>query len=350
MRLIPRREAEETFRLEPTMGSAPPFGFPAEGVRKAGVYDVNRGEIAREHEARERKAAIKRGILSFFRTAFALLFCAGLAWLGRAAWEEAQTSPYFRLTHFTFEGDAAKVPLERVRGALEELIEGNFFTVDLDAVREAVEGLPWVRSASVRRLWPDGLAIKAEVYDAMALYEDGRLVSTRGELFSANPEENPEGGNLPSFYGPSVQVENLARAYPHFEEAARALSARVTDINCSDRGSWSFVMEGDWMPSTKVEFGIEEQMEKLAAKAASLAAAYPLIVKVMQGPPSKIDARYERAFAASQPDHLAFRLHLDAVAAGRRGEEASPEAASNADPGEEGGDGEDGGDGEKANP
>jgi cell division protein FtsQ len=41
----------------------------------------------------------------------------------------------------------------RVRGTLA--LRGNFFTVDLEAVKETFEKLPWVRKAEVRRRWPD---------------------------------------------------------------------------------------------------------------------------------------------------------------------------------------------------
>ena len=33
-------------------------------------------------------------------------------------------------------------------------VRGNFFTVNLDALRETFKSLPWVRSAKVQRTWP----------------------------------------------------------------------------------------------------------------------------------------------------------------------------------------------------
>src|SRR5579872_6928261 len=47
-------------------------------------------------------------------------------------------------------------PLRRVsratiRGAAIPRIKGNFFTADLESVKQAFEAVPWVRRASVRR-------------------------------------------------------------------------------------------------------------------------------------------------------------------------------------------------------
>ena len=68
-------------------------------------------------------------------------------------------------------------------------------------MKEAVETLPWVACATVRRVFPDRLIVEVERHKALALYEDGRIVSDRGVLFAANPEEAGE-SRLPVFYGP----------------------------------------------------------------------------------------------------------------------------------------------------
>jgi cell division septal protein FtsQ len=53
----------------------------------------------------------------------------------------------------------------------------NAFAVRLDEVRTAVEGLGWVRHATVHRVWPNELAIEVVERDAVALARiDGRIV------------------------------------------------------------------------------------------------------------------------------------------------------------------------------
>jgi cell division protein FtsQ len=83
-------------------------------------------------------------------------------------------------------------PLDQVSRAQIEhtarsALAGNFFTVNLDTAQAAFERMPWVRSASLRRLWPDGVELELEEHRAAARWtpQDGeaRLVSTRGEVF-----------------------------------------------------------------------------------------------------------------------------------------------------------------------
>ena len=200
-----------------------------------------------------------------------LLLAGLLVLLGVGCWqgvELAKTLPVFNFTRLVLEGDLQKVPLSRMKEAVEGAVDGNFFTADLDHVRAAAERVPWVKRASVKRVWPGTLAIEVEVHEAMALYEDGRLVSTQGVLFSANPEEGREARDLPAFYGGAEQVEEIAERYRRFGDILAPLGARITDVILSDRGSWSLVFESDEIPPTKVELGQPEDEEKRAAQLA----------------------------------------------------------------------------------
>ena len=40
------------------------------------------------------------------------------------------------------------------------LLRGNFFSINLEAVRSALEKLPWVRKVEVRRQWPSRIEVK----------------------------------------------------------------------------------------------------------------------------------------------------------------------------------------------
>ena len=86
-----------------------------------------------------------------------------------------------------------------------------------------------------------------------------------------------------------------------------SIGATVTDVACSDRGGWSLVMASGDIPATRVELGREDAGTNIVAKVAGLAAAYPRVVELMDGPPASIDLRYDRAFAATLPDREAIR-------------------------------------------
>src|SRR5690606_37879060 len=94
------------------------------------------------------------------------------------------------------------VSATQLEQALKPVVKGSFFSTELESVRERVETVPWVRSARVRRIWPDRLEVRIEEHRPLALWHDGRLVNTYRELFSANLDEAEEDGPLPQLAGP----------------------------------------------------------------------------------------------------------------------------------------------------
>ena len=57
---------------------------------------------------------------------------------------------------------------EEIQAAVSDRIRGNFFAVSPADVRAGLEKLPWVRAASVRRVWPDRLEVALEEHVALA--------------------------------------------------------------------------------------------------------------------------------------------------------------------------------------
>ena len=88
-------------------------------------------------------------------------------------------------------------------------IRGNFFTTNLDVVRSAFESVTWVRRASVQREWPNKLIVTLEEHQALGTWgEDGRLMSVKGDVFTANLAEAEEDADLIEFAGPEGSMSN----------------------------------------------------------------------------------------------------------------------------------------------
>lgn len=225
--------------------------------------------------------------------------------VGAGVWSAAQAieKPVFNLRLLTVTNpDDVRVTASAVQSVVDEAVDGNYFTVDLARVRAAVESLPWVKSAVVRRVFPNRLEVTVTQQVARALYEDGRLVNDEGELFAANPEEATS-RELPVFYGPATSVGTMLTAWYAFEKTLSPLGVRVTDLQVSDRGGWSLVFSGPDTPPTKVELGRDETgLDAIEKHLKEVAAAYPRVRELLKGPPSSLDLRYNRAFAAAMPD------------------------------------------------
>lgn len=266
----------------------------------------------------------KRRSGSLIRVLAALLFAAALAGAYLAA--PAVTGlDYVRIHRLEMKGDTAKVPLPRLKEVVEpELAGKSYFTTDIAAVRAAAETVPWVKHASVRRIWPDRIEVDITVYEAAAQLEDGRLISIEGKLFSANPEEGAEARNLPTFSCAAEDVPELLRRYRRFTSLFGDLPFRITALSLSDRGSWSLVIQGPRIPPTKVELGRDTAGAPVEERVRQVAAAYPRMEELLGGPPSSIDARYRRAIAAGKVDKKALEAYLEENA---RAEEKKEPAA-----------------------
>src|SRR5260370_40842770 len=81
--------------------------------------------------------------------------------LGAAGYWAIQR-PEFRLREIQIDGETSHINSPPVRASVVGHLKGNYFTVDLDAARTAFEHIPWVRHASVRRVWPNELAVTLE--------------------------------------------------------------------------------------------------------------------------------------------------------------------------------------------
>src|SRR5678816_2292351 len=66
----------------------------------------------------------------------------------------------------------------------------------IDELRAALEQVPWVRRAAVRRVWPDRLEVSLEEQVPLARWGAEALVNTYGERFAG-----AVGGELPLFVG-----------------------------------------------------------------------------------------------------------------------------------------------------
>lgn len=161
------------------------------------------------------------------------LCVAGLLWLARAPW--------LTIRVIQLEGDLQRSNVATLRANATPRLAGNFISIDLDKARAAFETVPWVRQATLRRIWPDRLAVRLDEHQAVALWQgsdgDERLVNDLGEVFQANVGD-VEDEALPQFVGPEGTSAQMLSLYRRLAPLFAAQQLAVQTLNLSGRGSW----------------------------------------------------------------------------------------------------------------
>lgn len=189
---------------------------------------------------------------------------------------------------------------------------GNFFSIDMEALKERIETVPWVRRATVRRLWPDTLVVQLEEHRPAALWEDGRLISVYGELFTANLDEAEEDGPLPQLGGPPGSERDVIERYTELRAILEPLKVQPVAVSLSSRRAWSAKLDD----GTELLMGRDRDVTgaervPIIDRVARWVESYPLVTERMQRLASVIDLRYPNGYTVRSLEPLAEAFNID---------------------------------------
>lgn len=215
---------------------------------------------------------------------------AGLAWAAATA---IQRLPIFPLREVVVTGTVDNVTRNQVEQAARAALVGNFFTVDLDQVRDAFERLPWVRQAEVRRRWPDTLELVLEEHVVVARWRradgESRLVNDHGEVFAAATDLH-----LPAFAGPEGSAAHVLARYHEFGQALASVKRKPDAVVLSSREAWQIRLDD----GVVIELGRDEETHSLPERLARFIAYYqPALERTRLGRAGTVDMRYPNGFA-----------------------------------------------------
>ncbi|WP_306606245.1 cell division protein FtsQ/DivIB [Azonexus sp.] len=184
------------------------------------------------------------------------------------------------------------------RGEIEQVLpsalRGNFFSLDLEAVRVALEQLPWVRKVQVRRVWPARLEIAIEEHRPLARWGEGfvEMVNSHGEVFAALlPEEDM--AKLPLLVGPPGTAREVLERYAEFTDLFAAVGERPVQVMLSPRLAWQLKLNN----GVRVEIGREHPKSPVEARLKRFVDVYSGMVANLPVAPAVVDLRYPNGFA-----------------------------------------------------
>lgn len=185
-----------------------------------------------------------------------------------------------------------RVSAEQVRGAVAPQLGRGFFALDLAEVRRAVSALPWVEQVEVRKRWPDAIEITLREHRAYARWGADRLLSDRGQLFTASGLELLQG--LPQFEAPESRVADVVALHREAQRLFTGTGIAVTGVRLSARGSWSLVVGN----GARIVVGRADPLPRLQR----LVRVLPQLLAGESRRFERIDLRYTNGLAVSWID------------------------------------------------
>ena len=183
-----------------------------------------------------------------------LLLCVLLAgWLYQRL-ADPMTLPIHKIR---VQGALVHVSEDMLRQSVLDKVQGGYFNIDVAALRKTVEQLPWVRTAAVRRVWPDTVVINVIEQQPLANWATGGLVNDRGEHFQ--PKANDRLKDLPLFVAPAGMEYNVTELYRDLSSQLAPLALRIVEIQLDERRAVQLQLHN----GIELVLGREERLTRL---------------------------------------------------------------------------------------
>lgn len=176
---------------------------------------------------------------------------------------------------------------------LQPLVSTSFFDADMQAIQATVAGLPWVATATVKRIWPDTIAIKVQEKKAYARWNKDSLITEQGVIFS--PSNVNLFNDMLQLSGPDKREAKVLEIMKGIKTALADQSMELAGFSISDRWAWKIKLSS----GLEILLGRNQPLEKLERFLKTLSVLKQAQVEQM----ALVDLRYPNGYAVSwKPD------------------------------------------------
>lgn len=195
-----------------------------------------------------------------------IFFVAFIALLFFAAKKVIYTpAEYNSIQQVNFVNSLTRLQYNDIAVALPRALNANsnFFTLNLEEMRQIMLSMPWVKDVKISRVWNGKLIIDITEYSPFAHWGENQnisnnfadneqqqkqtLIDKNGNLFTIPSDYSVMPKNIPYFYAPDGTEKQLIEYYLKFCEILKPLNLRPIQIYLSPRLSWELRLDNGWL-------------------------------------------------------------------------------------------------------
>lgn len=203
-----------------TMNSKPPSRF----VSKSQFNDSARSTQSDDSRS-----------LSVWVVGLAILLVVGLG--GLFVVDRLFNPDKFQIEEIAVRGEFKRVAASEVEAVIRSYLIGNYFSVSLERLENQVEELPWVFSASLRRVWPSTVQVEVVEIQPLARWGEDHWVNFTGDLVTRLDGFDDSG--LPTILGPVSQQDVVWKNFNLWFDHFSAHGLRLRELKLEHGHLWT---------------------------------------------------------------------------------------------------------------
>jgi len=192
-----------------------------------------------------------------------------------------------------FEGEFRRVAEAELGAAVRSIVNRNFLLLDLDAIKQRIEKLPWVYRASVRRAWPRDLHVEFIEQQIVARWGDREWVNHAGEAVTL-PAGTELPKDMPRLHGPDGTSAAVLNHYQQLAPIFAAQGLLLERLMLTPRRSWQIAVQD---VRTHSRFTLVLDRFDAVQKAERFARSYAQMLASRVAEIRQVDLRYANGFA-----------------------------------------------------
>lgn len=169
----------------------------------------------------------------FFR--FSLILLVLLS--GILVWQKCSDPAFFPVKHIKISGDLSHIKRDNLQQIILPFTNKGFLRLDSHRLKDRLLQEPWIATVTIKRFWPDTLAVKFTTRIPVALIGNNDLLDEQGNIFSAD-QVNVGSLDLPFFISPLGQQKYLLQTYQTMQPFISDLALKIKLLKLVDQQYW----------------------------------------------------------------------------------------------------------------
>lgn len=158
-----------------------------------------------------------------------------------AYWQNLKNNQHYHIDSIQMLGHQP-APVERaLREKLSSYQSEGIFAADIKSLSDDLATIPWVRSVTVMRRWPNALVVDVDTWEPVARWGETQWLDNTGQLFSLETALRST-VHLPQLNGPEEDAVQVYKMYQQVQKLFNQYGLPLAGLNKMPSGSWQVDM------------------------------------------------------------------------------------------------------------